>query len=210
MPNVAHGLQEPEKYLPERFMEGTPEAAAKPAHGYLPFGDGTRACIGLRFARMEVSLRDQSPIPNCTDRNVQPIPGKMAKRNDTPGNAQIPIARSGHQQAYCTLPYESNIQVFWHHNCRALGLPRASGILKPFLCPTTALRTDACIAGKADASQAISAVHLRVAAWTGGPALAGDHHIVCCQWRVCQGNPQMMGFNATPLPLISKEMSVIA
>lgn len=47
-------LQEPEKYLPERFMEGTPEAAAKPAYGYLPFGDGVRACIGLRFARMEV------------------------------------------------------------------------------------------------------------------------------------------------------------
>ena len=47
-------MQEPEKYLPERFMEGTPESAAKPAHGYLPFGDGVRACIGLRFARMEV------------------------------------------------------------------------------------------------------------------------------------------------------------
>lgn len=48
-------LQEPEKYLPERFIEGTPEFAAKPAHGYLPFGDGVRACIGLRFARMEVT-----------------------------------------------------------------------------------------------------------------------------------------------------------
>lgn len=47
-------MQEPEKYLPERFMEGTAEAAAKPAHGYLPFGDGVRACIGLRFAKMEV------------------------------------------------------------------------------------------------------------------------------------------------------------
>ena len=56
LPDAAHGLQEPDKYLPERFMEGTPEAAAKPAHGYLPFGDGTRACIGLRFARMEVRV----------------------------------------------------------------------------------------------------------------------------------------------------------
>lgn len=57
LPDAACGLQEPEKYLPERFMEGTPEAAAKPAHGYLPFGDCTRACIGLRFARMEVRFR---------------------------------------------------------------------------------------------------------------------------------------------------------
>ena len=46
--------QEPERYLPERFMEGTPEYAAKPQHGYLPFGDGQRQCIGLRFAIMEV------------------------------------------------------------------------------------------------------------------------------------------------------------
>lgn len=47
--------QEPEKYLPERFIEGTPEYQAKPLHGYLPFGDGLRQCIGLRFAIMEVS-----------------------------------------------------------------------------------------------------------------------------------------------------------
>lgn len=46
--------QEPEKYLPERFIEGTPECLAKPLHGYLPFGDGLRQCIGLRFAIMEV------------------------------------------------------------------------------------------------------------------------------------------------------------
>lgn len=49
-------MQEPERYLPERFIEGTPEFAAKPAHGYLPFGDGARQCIGLRFAMMEASL----------------------------------------------------------------------------------------------------------------------------------------------------------
>ena len=51
---LALHAQEPERYLPERFMEGTPEHAAKPQHGYLPFGDGQRQCIGLRFAIMEV------------------------------------------------------------------------------------------------------------------------------------------------------------
>ena len=55
-------LQEPERYLPERFIEGTPECAAKPAHGYLPFGDGLRQCIGLRFAIMEVCGAKTNPM----------------------------------------------------------------------------------------------------------------------------------------------------
>lgn len=55
-------VQEPERYLPERFIEGTPECAAKPAHGYLPFGDGLRQCIGLRFAIMEVCKANTNHI----------------------------------------------------------------------------------------------------------------------------------------------------
>ena len=43
-------MQDPEAYLPERFMPDTPEAAAVPEHGWVPFGEGTRACIGLRCA----------------------------------------------------------------------------------------------------------------------------------------------------------------
>ena len=41
-------LQEPDAFQPERFLAGTPEAAAAPKHGFMPFGDGARACIGLR------------------------------------------------------------------------------------------------------------------------------------------------------------------
>ena len=43
-------MQDPDAYLPERFMPNTPEAAAVPEHGWVPFGEGTRACIGLRCA----------------------------------------------------------------------------------------------------------------------------------------------------------------
>ena len=43
-------LQNPERFIPERWLEGTPEAAAQPTHGWCPFGDGVRACIGTRFA----------------------------------------------------------------------------------------------------------------------------------------------------------------
>eukprot|EP00884_Botryococcus_braunii_P022849 jgi/Botrbrau1/9248/Bobra.180_1s0009.1 len=46
----------PEEFIPERFVEGTPEAAERPQYSYIPFGDGTRACIGLRFAREEALI----------------------------------------------------------------------------------------------------------------------------------------------------------
>ena len=43
-------MKDPERFLPERFIEGTPEAAERPQHGWVPFGDGVRSCIGMRFA----------------------------------------------------------------------------------------------------------------------------------------------------------------
>lgn len=43
---------EPEKFIPERFDEE--QIQQRPACTYLPFGDGPRNCIGLRFGRMQV------------------------------------------------------------------------------------------------------------------------------------------------------------
>jgi cytochrome P450 len=43
---------EPEEFRPERF---TPEArAALPKGAYVPFGGGSRTCIGMRFGQLEV------------------------------------------------------------------------------------------------------------------------------------------------------------
>ena len=43
---------EPEAFKPERFA---PEAKAKlPKGAYVPFGGGSRTCIGMRFGQMEV------------------------------------------------------------------------------------------------------------------------------------------------------------
>ncbi|HEY2537568.1 MAG TPA: cytochrome P450, partial [Solirubrobacteraceae bacterium] len=43
---------EPEEFRPERF---TPEARAALAKGaYVPFGGGSRTCIGMRFGQLEV------------------------------------------------------------------------------------------------------------------------------------------------------------
>jgi cytochrome P450 len=43
---------DPEAFRPERF---TPEArAALPKGAYVPFGLGSRQCLGMRFGRLEI------------------------------------------------------------------------------------------------------------------------------------------------------------
>ena len=45
-------FESPEEFRPERF---TPEArAAIPKGAYIPFGGGSRICIGMRFGELEV------------------------------------------------------------------------------------------------------------------------------------------------------------
>lgn len=44
--------QDPERFLPERLLEGSPEYEEGIYKKWLPFGDGARACIGARFALM--------------------------------------------------------------------------------------------------------------------------------------------------------------
>ncbi len=45
-------FEDPEDFRPERF---TPEArAALPKGAYVPFGGGSRTCIGMRFGQLEV------------------------------------------------------------------------------------------------------------------------------------------------------------
>lgn len=43
---------EPEEFIPERF--DNPEVRNSPV--YLPFGNGPRVCIGMRFASIQVRL----------------------------------------------------------------------------------------------------------------------------------------------------------
>lgn len=55
-PPAWRALQDPEAYLPERFLRGTPEAAARPENGWIPFGGGARGCPGGKFSLEEATI----------------------------------------------------------------------------------------------------------------------------------------------------------
>ena len=55
---------EPEEFRPERF---TPERkAALPKGAYVPFGGGSRTCIGMRFGQLEVRTIATLLLARCT------------------------------------------------------------------------------------------------------------------------------------------------
>ena len=57
-------FEEPEEFRPERF---TPEArAALPKGAYVPFGGGSRTCIGMRFGQLEVRTIASLLLSRCT------------------------------------------------------------------------------------------------------------------------------------------------
>ena len=63
--------------MPERFLEGTAAAAARPAHGWIPFGDGARGCPGANFGTEEAILTLARPYLIIDTRRSQA--GKESK-----------------------------------------------------------------------------------------------------------------------------------
>ncbi len=57
-------FEDPEEFRPERF---TPEArAALPKGAYVPFGGGSRTCIGMRFGQLEVRTIASLILERCS------------------------------------------------------------------------------------------------------------------------------------------------
>ena len=48
---------EPLQFRPERWLRGSEDRHTAHAFANLPFGHGARACIGQRFARLELQVR---------------------------------------------------------------------------------------------------------------------------------------------------------
>jgi cytochrome P450 len=54
MHHDARWFEEPERFRPERFLPDA-EAARRP-NTFIPFGAGSRACVGRHFAMLEAEL----------------------------------------------------------------------------------------------------------------------------------------------------------
>lgn len=71
---------QPEVFRPERFIEGSAEAANRHPNAYLPFGIGPRKCIGYKFALEEAVIALVQLFRTLTfklDPKRHPVPGQL-------------------------------------------------------------------------------------------------------------------------------------
>ena len=74
---------EPFAFRPERFLEGAPET-----YSWVPFGGGTRRCIGAAFAQLEMRVALQTILRECDLRPASAEPERPIRRNVTMSPAQ--------------------------------------------------------------------------------------------------------------------------
>ena len=69
---------EPYAFRPERFLDGGGET-----YSWIPFGGGTRRCIGAAFAQLEMNVVLRTVLRAVDLRAVSPEPQPMVRRNVT-------------------------------------------------------------------------------------------------------------------------------
>ncbi|UJA22047.1 cytochrome P450 [Thermoleophilia bacterium SCSIO 60948] len=70
---------EPEAFRPERFTDGS--VARLPKGAYLPFGGGSRTCIGMRFGQLEIKASAARMLPRL---RLELQPGYRLETRQTP------------------------------------------------------------------------------------------------------------------------------
>jgi cytochrome P450 family 135 len=74
---------EPDRFRPERFLEGAPESYA-----WIPFGGGVRRCIGASFAQFEMRVIMRAILERAEFRAASPAPERPRTRNITTAPAK--------------------------------------------------------------------------------------------------------------------------
>jgi len=90
-------FQHPEKFLPERWLRCHKERHNSHSFAHLPFGHGSRSCIGQRFAKLELytlmvkivqnykmeyaGVGDVRAVTKLVSAPDRPIKIKIVKRN---------------------------------------------------------------------------------------------------------------------------------
>jgi cytochrome P450 len=69
---------DPYEFRPERFLDDAPET-----YSWIPFGGGTRRCLGAAFAQMEMRVALRSILGALRMEPAEPRPARMVRRNVT-------------------------------------------------------------------------------------------------------------------------------
>jgi cytochrome P450 len=82
---------DPFAFRPERFLGAGPDT-----YSWVPFGGGTRRCIGAAFAQMELAVALRTILESVRLEAADPAPERMVRRNVTlsPANGTRVIARA--------------------------------------------------------------------------------------------------------------------
>ena len=75
---LPHVYPEPERFRPERFLEGQPEP-----YTWVPFGGGVRRCIGASFAQFEMKAVLRTVLSRARLRAADPAPERPRVRHVT-------------------------------------------------------------------------------------------------------------------------------
>ncbi len=69
---------DPFAFRPERFLDEAPDT-----YSWIPFGGGTRRCIGAAFAQLEMRVALRTIVESVKLEAADPRPEKMTRRNVT-------------------------------------------------------------------------------------------------------------------------------